>query len=133
MIYKKVKNNRNGTKNIDNRIADPETDEIVSVRVKKCCCSVLKCWGKAVADLRGGALGRHPPSPPLHVKNPWNKQCDLTQKNFELAISSNKPCLNKLSAVADPGFPRGGAPTPRGGGGRQHTICQIFPKNSASN
>ena len=110
MIYKKVKNNGNGTKNIDNRIADPETDEIVSVSLKKSLLFCFEIWGKAVADLKSGALARHP-HPPLHVKNPWNKQCDLTQKNFELAISSNKPCLNKLSAVEDPGFPREGAPT----------------------
>ena len=32
--------------------------------------------------------------------------------------------------VADPGFPRGGAPTPAGGeGGRQHTNLPNFPKN----
>ena len=31
------------------------------------------------------------------------------------------------SPVADPGFPRGGAPTPQGG--RQHTILPKFPKN----
>ena len=30
--------------------------------------------------------------------------------------------------VADPGFPRGGAPTPQGGG-CQHTILPKFPKN----
>ena len=34
--------------------------------------------------------------------------------------------------MADPGFPQGGAPTPRGGGGgggRQHTILPNFPGN----
>ena len=31
------------------------------------------------------------------------------------------------TAVADPGFPRGGAPTLRGG--RQHMILPNFPKN----
>ena len=36
--------------------------------------------------------------------------------------------LSILLTVADPGFPRGGAPTPRGGG-RQHMILPNFPKN----
>ena len=33
------------------------------------------------------------------------------------------------TTVADPGFPRGGDANPRGGG-RQHTIWQIFPKTA---
>ena len=32
--------------------------------------------------------------------------------------------------MADPGFPRGGAPTSRGGGGANIRICQIFPKTA---
>ena len=40
-------NIRNRTKMIDKRIADPETDEIVSVSLKKVCCSALKRWEKA--------------------------------------------------------------------------------------
>ena len=31
--------------------------------------------------------------------------------------------------VADPGFPRGGAANPRGGGGRQDMILLKFPEN----
>ena len=31
-------------------------------------------------------------------------------------------------SVADPGFPRGGAPTPRGGANIR--LCQIFPKTA---
>ena len=53
-----------------------------------------------------------------------NWSCDI---NCQVAKGSS----GKLS-VADPGFPRGGAQTPRRrrGGGANIGICQIFPKTA---
>ena len=56
---------------IDKRIADPDTDEIMSVSLKKVCCSALKFGEKQWQILGVGRLRGTPH--PFTSKNPWNK------------------------------------------------------------
>ena len=64
-------NNKRKGKNIDKRVADPVTDEIVSVRVKKSLLSCFKMLGKSSSRSR---CIRDPPSNPTVPHTTQNKQ-----------------------------------------------------------